>query len=100
MGYHSAEIPYNTQHLDYKGKKICAYCGKELKQDESWDDGYPDETFYHCDCEDAKKEIELQQKKYKLEYELSSVESGLRDIRSKTKYFIHKYKLYKEDENI
>ena len=52
---------YNTQHLKIEDKVYCAFCGKELKPHSAWDEYY-ETKYYHCDCQDAVKEKEIQDK--------------------------------------
>ena len=47
----------------------CVYCGEELKSVEKWED-WDYHTYYYCDCEDAKKEIEIMKKIRELERQL------------------------------
>lgn len=54
-----AKIDINTRYLTFPlGERRCAYCGKVIEPDTEWDD-YESYEYYHCDCEDAKKEIEI-----------------------------------------
>ena len=68
----SAKLEYNTKSIKTEGKVFCAYCGKEIHPDREIDEGYYDYDYYHCDCEDALKEIEIQKQ----------IESKKKDIRA------------------
>ena len=54
----SANLSYNTLSIKHNGKVYCAYCGKEIEADLKID-GYDSYEYYHCNCEDAMKEIEV-----------------------------------------
>jgi len=59
MGWIRPKLDINTHYLDFpQGEKRCAYCGKVIKPDTEWDD-YDSWEYYHCDCEDAQKEIKI-----------------------------------------
>ena len=77
----TAKLEYNTKNIELDGKKYCAYCGSEIKPDTEWDEHY-DYSYYHCDCEDALKEIEIHEKMVEVERELSN----LRAMMPKPKY--------------
>ena len=67
-------LQMNTRALEINGHKFCAYCGEQIPFDEIWDkDTRISEYFYHCDCEDAKKEIEIKKKIRSLETEIISL---------------------------
>lgn len=54
---------YDTKYIRIGRKCYCKYCGKELKEYEDFDYHDRESTFYfHCDCEDAQKEHELNYK--------------------------------------
>ena len=64
-----ANLSYDTKHFQtYRkegsvtvfDKAYCVYCGKEIQPDTEIDH-HETCDYYHCDCEDAKKEIALQQ---------------------------------------
>ena len=51
-----AKLEMNTEHIVANNECYCAYCGKKIEPDTEID--HREEThYYHCDCEDAKKEI-------------------------------------------
>lgn len=84
-----AKLPYNTMTIEINGNKhFCAYCGKELQYDYESGDSLYDEPihYYHCDCEMAKKEIELQQNIDKLNSELYRKREELIKLHASTKY--------------
>ena len=59
MGWSRAKIEVDTAYLTLpNGERHCAYCGKIIEPDTEWDD-YDKYEYFHCDCEDAKKEINL-----------------------------------------
>ena len=73
-----AKLPYDTKHFQtYRkegsvtvfDKAYCVYCGKEIQPDTEIDH-HETCDYYHCDCEDAKKEIALQQDIERLDREL------------------------------
>ena len=50
---------YNTQYLDFPlGEKRCCYCGKVIDPDIEWDE-YDRHEYFHCNCPDALKELEI-----------------------------------------
>ena len=51
--------------LTFGDTNICLFCGNEKKQ--KWDEC---ESYYECDCKDAKKEREIKSQIQKLEDEL------------------------------
>lgn len=64
-------------------KVYCAYCGKEIQPDSEIDHGEV-RDYYHCDCEDALKEIEIIKKIASLERDIQNLRREL----SETKYGI------------
>lgn len=69
--------PYNTQTVDVDKRLYCAYCGKRIEPEHVtfwYGHSYDEETYYHCDCEDAKNEILMQQK-------LSAFDQDMQDKR-------------------
>ena len=85
MGYIDAKLGFNTQHFEYDRKVHCAYCNKEIEPDSAWDD-YDREDFYHCDCEDALKEIDILKQISKKKQEIKSLECQI----PKRKYVVKK----------
>ena len=67
MNY-EARLPFDTRHIinPENNERYCAYCGKKIEAD--WD--YT--NFYHCDCEDALKEIAIKKKISELRKEMPS----------------------------
>lgn len=47
---------YCTKYIEFGGKNLCAYCGKTLNPHEGGNGLF----YLHCDCEDAKKEHEIE----------------------------------------
>ena len=85
MGYMHAKLGLNTQHFVYGHKVHCAYCNKEIEPDSAWDD-YDREDFYHCDCEDALKEIDILKQINQKKREIKSLEYQI----PKIKYIVKK----------
>ena len=81
-----AKLPYNTQYIHHKGKVYCAYCGKELIEDNTTDHYEIVEQYYHCDCEDAKKEISIKQEIQKVTKEYDNKIYELKKSIPKRKY--------------
>jgi hypothetical protein len=72
---------YDTEMIEINGLKYCAYCCKEAIRDiryGSYHNNIDDEIYYHCDCADAQKEIELQIREIKMQEE---IEKALRNSR-------------------
>ncbi len=86
-----AKLEYNTNHLNYYNKCYCSYCGKEIKADTEIDN-HESFDYYHCDCEDALKEIELYKEIKKLEERIIELKSSM----PKAKYGIVKKVLIEE----
>ena len=81
-----ADIDFNTKYLDFPlGEKRCAYCGKVIEPDTEWDE-YDRYDYYHCDCPDALKEIEIMKEVYRLEAECKINKNRLMDKLPKIKY--------------
>lgn len=53
---------YDTLSVKVKDKIYCAYCGKLIKPETHIMDRYDEYKYYHCDCDDAQKEHEIQLK--------------------------------------
>lgn len=66
----------DTRHISYNGKIYCAYCGKEIKPDCDYDH-YDVDTYWHCDCDDALKEIEIAEDISKLKVEITLLTKDL-----------------------
>lgn len=58
----------------------CSYCGKECQSRDEWDERDIVETYYHCDCEDAQKEVEI---RLEISRVLSNASSEVHDLRAK-----------------
>ena len=56
------------------GDRICLYCGQQEKQ--KWDDC---ESYYECDCDDAKKEREIRQQIEKLKQQMPRKKYEIRE---------------------
>lgn len=57
----SAKLQINTKFIYIDSNHVyCAYCGKEISPDTEIDH-HEVTNFYHCDCPDALKDIEIQQ---------------------------------------
>lgn len=48
---------YCTKFVELGSKKMCAYCGKPIRE---YIDSWKNLSYAHCDCEDAKKEREIE----------------------------------------
>ena len=60
-----ANLEIDTEAIKVNGEIHCAYCGKKIEPDTEID--HHEEThYYHCDCEDAKKEIFITQEKQRI----------------------------------
>jgi len=53
---------YNTQGVRYNGILYCPYCGKELQKYDEVLDHYSISSYFNCNCEDANKEHEIDEK--------------------------------------
>lgn len=95
MGYCRPKLGYNTQHFEHEHKIYCAYCCKEIKPDVAWDD-YDEINYYHCDCEDALKEIELLKEIRNKKEEIESLERQI----PKRKYLSRKKWVIDKVENV
>jgi len=74
---------YNTKTVKIGKKHYCAYCCKEAIHDYTigeWHDNEPDMHYYHCDCEYAKMERNIQLKYKALENETQK-DSWLLDMK-------------------
>ena len=60
-----AQLEMNTENIVVNGDVCCAYCGRKIKPDTEIDHHEVTE-YYHCDCEDAKKEIYVRQERKKI----------------------------------
>ena len=59
MAWSKPHLNINTRYLNFPDdEKRCAYCGKVIERERVWDD-YDHWDYFHCDCEDAQKEIEI-----------------------------------------
>ena len=70
MNY-EARLPFDTRHITNpeNNERYCAYCGKKIEVDRDYEI-YTD--FYHCNCEDALKEIAIKKKIGELRKEIPS----------------------------
>ena len=70
MSY-EARLPLDTRHIinPENNERYCAYCGKKIEADYDYE---IDTNFYHCDCEDALKEIAIIEKIGELGKEMPS----------------------------
>lgn len=80
---------YNTKFLlvkdnkkEYYSRCYCVYCGKEMERASHYHcDDREEEVFYHCNCEMAQKEHEINFKvnelRYKLGQEIAKLQSEL-----------------------
>lgn len=64
-----AKLDYSTQFIGLEDGYYCVYCGKKIKPDTEIDHHEVTE-YYHCDCEDALKEIEVHNNIERLKKEL------------------------------
>ena len=60
-----AKLKMNTEHIVANKECYCAYCGKKIEPDTEIDH-HKETHYYHCDCEDAKKEIFIMQEKERI----------------------------------
>lgn len=52
---------YETKNFTIGNKILCSYCGKECKESLQEYDEYDFRLHYYCECEDAKKELEIKE---------------------------------------
>ena len=71
-----AKLEYSTKHFAFEKKAICSYCGKEIQPDSEFDH-HETYTYYHCDCEDAIKEIEINNAILKKQQEIRELNSSM-----------------------
>lgn len=87
-----AKLEYSTKNLDLNQKKYCIYCGKEIESDSEIDHNEYT-NYYHCDCEDALKEIEIHKKIMQLKEEIKLKENEIKKLNDsipKNKYAVIK----------
>lgn len=60
-----AKLEIDTRTVTVNGEIHCVYCGKKIEPDTEIDH-HETYSYYHCDCEDAKKEIFIRQEKERL----------------------------------
>ena len=53
-----AKLEIDTEAIKVNGEIHCAYCGKKIEPDTEIDHG-DTYDYHHCDCEDARLEIQL-----------------------------------------
>lgn len=56
-----AKLERSTKFIEMDGKYYCSYCGKELSADATLDH-HENTLYFHCDCEDAVKQMEVEDK--------------------------------------
>lgn len=71
-----AKLERSTKNLNIDGVHYCAYCGKEIKPD-SEIDHHEQTDYYHCDCPDALKEIEIDRRLAELKKERVMLEEEM-----------------------
>ena len=71
-----AKLQYNTKNIYHNKKCYCAYCGKEIPEDVECHP-YSPVYFYHCDCEDAMKEIGIYNKIAKKQEEIQELQRSI-----------------------
>jgi len=74
-----AKLPLNTKYLYFDNKVYCAYCGKEIQADTEIDH-YETTEYYHCDCNDARHEIDLIRQIQKKKEELKQIKNELSEL--------------------
>lgn len=86
MAWSKPVLNINTLYLDFPlGEKRCAYCGKVIKPDtERYD--YDHWDYYHCDCEDAQKEIKITLAIRELEADYAKKKRKLQESMPEPKY--------------
>ena len=55
-----AKLEQNTCYLENDGKVHCVYCGNEILPDVEIDHGERT-NYYHCQCENALKELKIKE---------------------------------------
>ena len=75
-----AKLEYTTRNIRGEGKVFCAYCGKEIRPDTEIDH-YETCDYYHCDCEDALKEIDIHNAIRQKEKEIEELERSMPKIK-------------------
>lgn len=76
----NAKLDYNTKSIKHNGKVYCAYFGSEIKHDTEID-GYDSWDYYHCDCEDALKEIEIANQIKEVEKEINRLKGSMPKVK-------------------
>ena len=86
MAWSKPVLNINTHYLDFpQGEKRCAYCGKVIKPDTE-SDYYDHWEYYHCDCEDAQREIKITFALMELEADYERKKRELNESMPKPKY--------------
>ena len=86
MTWSRPKLNINTHYLNFPlGEKRCAYCGKVINPDTEWDD-YDHWDYYHCDCEDAQREIKITFALMELEADYERKKRELNESMPKPKY--------------
>lgn len=80
-----ANLSRSTKHIILGGKAYCAYCGMKIEPDVEIDH-HEETSYYHCNCADALKEIEIDKKVAEKEREIRA----LRETYPKAKYTVTK----------
>lgn len=59
--------------MNINGKHYCAYCGKEIPEDITWDD-HERYEYYHCDCDGALLELKIEDEINELRKQIKTLE--------------------------
>lgn len=84
-----ANLEMNTEHIVVNKEYYCAYCGKKIEPDTAIDH-YDETHYYHCDCEDAKKEIFIRREKERITNEFKKNIMELESQQPKKRYDVEK----------
>ena len=77
------ETKYTTIYDNYEWKRYCDFCGKECKNEFEYDHRDRDD-YYTCDCDKAKKYVDINSQIYKLGFELRDLQKEVHiDVRRK-----------------
>lgn len=72
---------YNSSFVEFKYKKYCRYCGKEMQHTTvsgSYHNNIPDDDYDYCDCDLAIRELTL-------EHEIDILENLLNQLENEGK---------------
>ena len=75
-----AQLSKNTRYIVRNGKVYCAYCGTKIEPDVEIDH-HEETSYYHCDCADAIKELEIIAKIQEKEREIVELRKTLPKIK-------------------